>query len=98
MVAQHVLSLYLSYAPPLGLMVGLGARLGPDAWFNYTDISISVPDTYEMFPDIFAGDFARSHCGTRAFGWKFASKTAEMAKFPVNFPVGRESQVETGSI
>jgi hypothetical protein len=61
-------------------MVGLGARLGPDAWFNYPDISISVPDTYEIFPDIFVGNLARSR--TRAFGWKIASKTAEMAKIP----------------
>jgi hypothetical protein len=38
-----------------------------------------------------------SGCGTGAFGSEIASKSLEIAKFPVNFPVSRELQVETGS-
>jgi hypothetical protein len=45
----------------------------------------------------FLGNFIRSSCGTRASQWKIASKSPEIAKFPVNFPVSRELQVETGS-
>src|SRR4051795_7253915 len=32
---------------------GLGARLGPDPGFNYADISISVADRKEIFPEYF---------------------------------------------
>src|SRR3982074_976071 len=46
---------------------------------------------------IFLGNFVSSHCGTPGFGWDFGSKTAEIAKFRVNYPVSRESPVETGS-
>jgi len=38
-----------------------------------------------------------SGCGTGAFRSEIASKSPEIAKFPVNFPVSRELQVETGS-
>ena len=46
---------------------------------------------------IFLGNFARSHCGTPAFGQETSSKRAKIEKFPVNYPVSRESLVETGS-
>jgi hypothetical protein len=46
---------------------------------------------------IFAGNLPRSGCGTGAFRSEIASKSVEIAKFPVNFPVSRELQVETGS-
>jgi hypothetical protein len=46
---------------------------------------------------IFAGNLPRSGCGTGVFHSEIASKSVEIAKFPVNFPVSRELQVETGS-
>ena len=46
---------------------------------------------------ILLGNFAKSDCGTVTFGWRTVAKTAEIAKFPVNFPVSRESPLETGS-
>jgi hypothetical protein len=46
---------------------------------------------------IFAGNLPRSGCRTRVFHSEIASKSVEIAKFPVNFPVSRELQVETGS-
>ena len=70
---------------------------GPDNGSNYPDVWISVPDIFEIFPVIFLGNFARSRCGTAAFGQEIASKTAEISKFPVNYPVSRESSMETGS-
>jgi hypothetical protein len=46
---------------------------------------------------IFAGNLLRSACGTVAFCTDTACKSPETTKFPVNFPVSRELQVETGS-
>ena len=46
---------------------------------------------------IFSGKLHRNGCGTGAFCTVFASKTPEIAKFPVNFPVTREIRMETGS-
>jgi hypothetical protein len=46
---------------------------------------------------IFAGNLPRSGCGTGVFRSEIASKSVEIAKFPVNFPVSRELQAETGS-
>jgi hypothetical protein len=46
---------------------------------------------------IFAGNLPRSGCGTGVFRSEIASKSVEIAKFPVIFPVSRELQVETGS-
>jgi hypothetical protein len=46
---------------------------------------------------IFAGNLLRNGCGTGVFRLQIASKSVEIAKFPVNFPVSRELQVETGS-
>jgi len=45
----------------------------------------------------FLGNLPRSGCGTGVFRSEIASKSVEIAKFPVNFPVSRELQVETGS-
>jgi hypothetical protein len=53
--------------------------------------------SYHYTPLIFLGNSARSPCGTAAFGQEIGSKTAEIAKFPVNYPVSREISVETGS-
>jgi hypothetical protein len=38
-----------------------------------------------------------SGCSTGAFGFQIGSKGVEIAKFPVNFPISRELEVETGS-
>ena len=46
---------------------------------------------------IFVGNLLRSGCGTGAFCSEIASKSPEIAKFPVNFPVSRKLQAETGS-
>jgi hypothetical protein len=46
---------------------------------------------------IFVGNLPRSGCGTGVFRSEIASKSVEITKFPVNFPVSRELQVETGS-
>jgi hypothetical protein len=46
---------------------------------------------------IFAGKLPENRCGTGAFRTEIASKSPEIAKFPVNFPVSRESSLETGS-
>jgi hypothetical protein len=43
------------------------------------------------------GNLPRSGCGTGVFCFEIACKSVEIAKFPVNFPVSRELQVETGS-
>jgi hypothetical protein len=36
------------------------------------------------------GNYARSGCGTAAYGFKGPSRSPEIAKFPVKFPVSRE--------
>jgi hypothetical protein len=46
---------------------------------------------------IFVGNLPANRCGTGAFRTVIASKSPEIAKFPVIFPVSRELQVETGS-
>jgi hypothetical protein len=46
---------------------------------------------------IFAGNLLRSRCSTAASRIDMASKSLEIEKIPVNFPVSRELQVETGS-
>jgi hypothetical protein len=46
---------------------------------------------------IFVGNSLGSGCGTGAFRSEIASKSLEIANYPVNFPVSRELQVETGS-
>jgi hypothetical protein len=67
----------------------------------YQQISLFLPEI-SLLPKIislliFAGNLLGSGCGTGAFGSEIASKSLEIAKFPVNFPVSRELQVETGS-
>jgi hypothetical protein len=46
---------------------------------------------------IVAGNLPGNRCGTGAFRTDVASKSPEIAKIPVNFPVSRELQAETGS-
>jgi hypothetical protein len=46
---------------------------------------------------IFVGNLPGNRCGTGAFRADIASKSLGIAKFPVNFPVSRELQAETGS-
>ena len=46
---------------------------------------------------IVAGNLPGNRCGTGAFRTDIASNSPEIAEFPVNFPVSRELQVETGS-
>ena len=46
---------------------------------------------------IFLGNLTKSRCGTAAFRTETASKSREIAKYPVNFPVTRELPMETGS-
>jgi hypothetical protein len=46
---------------------------------------------------IFAGNWPGNRCGTAAFRTYIPSKGSEIAKFPVDFPVSRELQAETGS-
>jgi hypothetical protein len=46
---------------------------------------------------IFVGNLPGNRCGTGAFRTDIASKSPEIAKFPVKFPVSRELQAETGS-
>jgi hypothetical protein len=45
---------------------------------------------------IFVGKLLGNRCGTGGFRTDIASKSPEIAKFPVNFPVSRELQAETG--
>jgi hypothetical protein len=46
---------------------------------------------------ILLGNLQKVTAAQWTFGWRTAAKTAEIAKFPVNFPVSRESPLETGS-
>jgi len=46
---------------------------------------------------IFAGILPGNRCGTAAFRPDFASKSSQIAEFPVNFPDSRELPVETGA-
>ena len=69
--------------------------------FSALQISLFLPEI-SLLPKIislliFVGNLLRSGCGTGAFASEIASKSLEIAKFPVNFPVTRELQVETGS-
>jgi hypothetical protein len=46
---------------------------------------------------IFSGNLMRNRCSTAVYQWITASKSLEIAKYPVNFPVSRELAAETGS-
>jgi hypothetical protein len=46
---------------------------------------------------IFAGNLPVNRCGTGAFRPDIASKSPQIAKFPVYFPDSRELRAETGS-
>jgi hypothetical protein len=64
-------------------------------------ISLFLPE-FSLLPKIISllirvGNLLRNGCGTGVFRSEMASKSVEIAKFPVNFPVSRELQVETGS-
>ena len=72
-----------------------------DAYLSSAEISLFVRKI-SLLPKIIsllipAGNLPRSGCGTGVFRSGIASKSVEIAKFPVNFPVSRELQVETGS-
>ena len=72
-----------------------------DAYLTPCKISLFLPEI-SLLPKIFSllicvGNLPRSGCGTGGFRTDFASKSPKIAKFPVNFPVSRELQVETGS-
>jgi hypothetical protein len=64
---------------------------------NYPDISISVPDSCEIFPVNFLREFCEKSLRHSGFSLKTYLKSREIAKFPVNFPVTRELPMETGS-
>jgi hypothetical protein len=71
-----------------------------DAYDAY--LNSLIPTKNSLFLEIFsllifAGNLPRSGCGTGVFCSEIACKSVEIAKFPVNFPVSRELQVETGS-
>jgi hypothetical protein len=72
-----------------------------DAYSQALQISLFLPEISLLSKIIslliFAGNLLRSRCGTGAFRLHIASKSVEIAEFPVNFPVSRELQVETGS-
>src|SRR5260370_38809682 len=72
-----------------------------DAYGETLQISLFLPKTSLLSKIIslliFAGNLPRSGCGTGVFRSEIASKSVEIAKFPVIFPVSRELQVETGS-
>jgi hypothetical protein len=75
--------------------------LKSDPFLTRCKISLFLPEI-SLLPKIislliFAGNLPGNRCGTGAFRADIASKSPEIAKFPVNFPVSRELQAETGS-
>ena len=61
-----------------------------------------IPAKNSLFLEIFSllvcvGNYARSDCGAAVSCNEIGLGSPEIAKFPVNFPVSRELQVETGS-
>jgi hypothetical protein len=61
-----------------------------------------IPAKNSLFFEIFSlliwvGNCAKSDCGAAVSCYEIGPGSPEIAKFPVNFPVSRELQVETGS-